>query len=247
LVIAGSSSDAGAGVQIDIKTAHSIGVHACTVITCITAQNTKGVQKVELTKIFEEQLTSVLDDIPITCVKFGVVPDQKQFDVYKKLCKGIPFVLDPVMVAEADTFAFVKEKEKLIEMGKLPECVLMTPNVIECERLVGINPKSVQDARLALSKFKESGIKNCIIKGIKEEHSAIFDLLWLDTKELLFKKPQRPFRYHGSGCCFASAIASYYTLTGDIEKSVVLAESFIENAISKAVKIGKGDVLVVMP
>lgn len=247
LLIAGSSSDSGAGVQIDLKTCQSIGLYACSVLTCVTAQNTRGVQNVEGTGIFEEQLKSVLDDVDISCVKFGVVPDQKHFGIYKKLCKGIQFVLDPVMVAEADTFGFVKEKQGLIEMAGSPDCVISTPNLIECERLTGVKVDSLDTARDAASSFRKLGISKCIIKGIKVSEAELCDYLFIGKEERIFSKRRTPFRYHGSGCSFATAIACHYALTGDVEQSVVLAEQFIGRAIRRAISLGKGEVKVVVP
>lgn len=256
LIIAGSSSDGGAGVQIDIKTAHVIGAYATTVITCLTAQNTMGVKKVEITSMFEEQLKAVLEDIEIDCIKFGVMPDQRQFDVFQKSCKDIPFVLDPVMVAEADNYGFVKEVKKLLSIGSLDNCVIMTPNLIEASKLTGIKINSISDAELAYIKLKEEGVANCIIKGVgvPDNPKLIADVLFYyseknhsNYKKKVFLKERKPYNYHGSGCCFATAIASYYMFTENILTSVLLAERFIDQAISRAVFIGQGHVKVVVP
>ncbi len=246
LIIAGSSSDGGAGVQIDLKTAHSLGIYATTAITCLTAQNTRGVNKIENTSIFEEQLEAILDDIEISCIKIGLVPEKSYFESFEKVCKNIPFVLDPVMTAEADDYNFQVQLESIIEMAKKKECLICTPNLIEARKLSGIEVNSVESAEICLKKLDQMGIKRVIVKGIIKMEKII-DIGNLDGKRMFFSKERMPFRYHGSGCCFATAIACYYLKERNIENALELAEQFIEKAIRMAKKKGKGDLMIVMP
>lgn len=249
LVIAGSSSDSGAGIQMDLKTFHSFGIYATSVITCLTAQNTTGVKNVELTKIFEEQLLAVLSDIEISVVKFGVVPDKEYFKIFKKHCNYLKYVLDPVMVAEADSFSFVKEKEALIEMAKNKNCLISTPNLIEAERLSGIKINDLSSGIEAVNKLKRLGLKSFIIKGVKYSENQICDIFFnqnLDEPRLFIKK-KLPYKFHGSGCCFASVMAANYYISNSLYNSVVLAEDYIEKVLNRAEKIGKGEVLVAIP
>ncbi|MCX8167134.1 MAG: hydroxymethylpyrimidine/phosphomethylpyrimidine kinase, partial [Candidatus Micrarchaeota archaeon] len=191
----------------------------------------------------------VLDDLDIEVIKFGVVPDKEYFKVFEKKCKGIPFVLDPVMVAEADSFSFVKEKETLSEMARNRDCLIITPNLIEAERLTDVKITDTSTCLAAINQFKRLKIKNAVIKGIRYSENELCDVYYDSNLPDLkyFVKERKPFRYHGSGCCFASAIAAFYYLCRDIQNSVVLAEDFIQRAIFRAEKIGKGEVLVVMP
>ncbi|OIO23432.1 hypothetical protein COT30_02860 [Candidatus Micrarchaeota archaeon CG08_land_8_20_14_0_20_49_17] len=172
LVIAGSSSDSGAGLQIDLKTAQSIGVYAATAVTCITAQNTQGVRAAESVSdsMLEAQIAAVVDDFQFEVVKIGLVTNPKHFEIIGRLVGGKKIVLDPVMTAQADTYKFAgnAEAESLNAMKSfLKNVAVATPNLHEAGQLSGIEVTDMKSAKLAAKEIISLGAKYVLVKAIK--------------------------------------------------------------------------------
>ncbi len=253
LVIAGSSSDSGAGLQIDLKTAQAIGVYAATAVTCVTAQNTLGVRAAENVSdsMLEAQIAAVVDDFQFEVVKIGLVTNPKHFEIIGRLVVGKKIVLDPVMTAEADTHKFAgnAEAESLNAMKSfLKNVVVATPNLHEAGQLSGIAVTDMKSAKLAAKEIISLGAKYVLIKAVMSGNTVHDVLAFEHEGKIRYKSYKKNFidkKLHGSGCMLASAIASYLSKGMDVEKSVKLAERFVHRAIIKAEKIGNG-IYVVM-
>ncbi|MBI4053061.1 MAG: hydroxymethylpyrimidine/phosphomethylpyrimidine kinase [Candidatus Diapherotrites archaeon] len=249
LVIAGSSSDAGAGVQMDLKASHALGVYAATVLTCITAQNTQGVSMVESVsdELFEAQLKAVLDDIEFDVVKVGVVTNKNHFGIMERMLKGRRFVVDPVMVA-ATAHEFATEPGALKSFLKNAE--ICTPNRFEAEKLSGMKISGLQDAKGTACKILALGPKHVLVKDAAREKGRVCDLLAWKEKGVVrfrvFEKKDAGRKCHGAGCLLAGAIAANLAKGMPVVRAVEVAEKLVDAAIVRAGKIGKG-VFVVMP
>ena len=243
LVIGGSSTTGAAGVEADIKTFASFGVHAAVVVTAIASQNTRGVQDVFYipSSVVSRQIDSVFSDMKIKAVKIGMLGNE---GITKAVSEGLRkwrashIVLDPVMTAQSDGSWLVK-RDGMEEMGKLMRLAIMvTPNRLEAERLTGLKIRSVEDAKKTALILKRKGAGSVIVKGI-HDGDRILDVL-LHKKFKIFSKEVIPTGTHGGGCCFSSAIAACLAKGLSIEDSCEEAEGFIDDAIRNSMKIGHG-------
>lgn len=236
LIIAGSDPSAGAGVQADLKTASAIGVYGLTVITSITAQNTKGVQAIFNLpeEQIETQLNSILEDIDFDGIKIGMVGDEKVAKVIEKFLKNQnkPVVIDPVLVAQSG--GLLSNKEIVSSILKYAD--LITPNMSEAEALTGIKIKKIDDViKAGKNLLKES--KRVLIKGgdskidfdvyFENDYIHKFPIERIDTKNT-----------HGTGCSLATAIASYITLGFDWIESISKARMLIIKALEQGIELG---------
>ena len=246
LIIAGSDSSGGAGIQADIKTVTALGSYAMTAITAVTAQNTKGVKKIISipTEIVQKQITMILDDIGTHAVKIGMIHNVGVIkSVYKTLkkYKSKNVVLDPVMIA--------KGGEKLINDGSikhlkkllLPLCTLVTPNIPEAEVLTGYSISSKEDMIKAAKKILNMGSKNVLIKGGHLKNKMIFDILVTKKGIKVFSKRKiKTKNTHGTGCTLSSALATCLSQKKDIYKSCKISLKYVDRGIVAAPNYGKG-------
>jgi len=248
LTIAGSDSSGGAGIQEDLKVFSALGIYGTTVVTAATAQNTKGIQKIEYLSenIISEQIDSILSDIQIDAAKTGMLCTAKIIDlVYRKIKEYNVenLVVDPVMASTSGTELLelsnsnsLKNLRKLIEISKLA-----TPNVYEAEVLSGIKIKNLGDMKFAARK-----IGNCIVTGgdfNDNNINEIVDLLFFDNEFYLFKNKKintnNNIGIHGTGCTFSAAVTSYLAKGSDLLTSVENAEKFTSDLIEHNFSIGK--------
>ena len=244
LTIAGSDSSGGAGIQEDLKVFSAFGVHGTCAITAVTAQNTKGVRKIEFLSpdIVSEQIDSVLSDFKAGAAKTGMLGTAEICDaVYGKLREYNVenLVVDPVMVSTsgADLLEFsdsgtLESLRKLIKIS-----ILTTPNVHEAEILSGIKIKTRRDMECAAEK-----IGNCIITGgdfgSDDEAGYVVDLLFFDNEFLVFKNKKNNSVIHGTGCTFSAAITAGLAGGCDILTSIKKAESFTSDLIGHNLPAG---------
>lgn len=236
LIIAGSDPSAGAGVQADLKTASAIGVYGLTVITAVTSQNTKGVQKIHFVpkEHIISQLHSIAADISFDAVKVGMLGNAAAADaVYDFIKKaGKPVVLDPVMFAQSGGKLSPKDIfEKLFKV-----CELVTPNAAEAEALSGIRIKSLAGMEDAAKKLAKKAARVLVKGGDTDIDCDVYAY-----KSKIEKMPIRRIatkNTHGTGCSLATAIASYYLITGDFHESVHKGREFIRKAILGGVPLG---------
>ena len=246
LIIAGSDSSGGAGIQADIKTVTAFGSYAMTAITAVTAQNTKGVKKVISipAKIVQKQMTMILDDIGTHAVKIGMLhnPDIIR-SVYKTLkkYKSKNIVLDPVMIAKGGAKLISYNSIKYLKKLLLPLCTIVTPNIPEAEVLTGYSISSKEDMIKAAKKILNMGSKNVLLKSGHLKNKMIFDVLATKKGIKIFRKRKiRTKNTHGTGCTLSSAVATCLSQKKSIEKSCQISLRYVDRAIISAPGYGKG-------
>lgn len=244
LTIAGSDSSGGAGIQEDLKVFSAFGVHGTCAITAVTAQNTKGVRKIEFLSpgIVSEQMDSVLCDFKTGAAKTGMLGTAEIIGIiYKKLREyGVEnIVVDPVMVStsgvdllELSSSRTLENLRKLIKISKLA-----TPNVHEAEVLSGIEIKNHGGMERAAKK-----IGNCIITGgdfgINEDSGYVVDLLFFDDEFMVFRNKKNNSVIHGTGCTFSAAITAGLAEGSDLLTAIKKAESFTSDLIEHNLPAG---------
>ena len=246
LIIAGSDSGGGAGIQADIKTAAAFGVYAGTAITAVTAQNTTGVQAIEAMspELVRAQIRSFLDDIGAEVIKIGMLANQAIIEtVAEEIADEQAYiVLDPVMVATSgdkllEDGAIQALKEKLI-----PLCDVITPNVPEAEILTGLKIEEMDDLNKAGEKLLEMGAYAAVMKGGHLDGKIVVDVLVSEDENAMMTAPRIHSRHtHGTGCTLASAIAANMALGLPLDEAVNVAREFVFEAIRSAPKLGAGN------
>jgi hydroxymethylpyrimidine/phosphomethylpyrimidine kinase len=246
LIIAGSDSSGGAGIQADIKTVTSLGCYAMTAITAVTAQNTTGVKSIIPIKPKEilNQIEFTVKDLKPNAIKIGMLHSAKVISVVIKSLKKIntkKIVLDPVMVAKGGTklinnAAIADIKKKLIR-----KILLITPNIPEAELLTGTKINSVNDMIKAGQLLINDGASNVLIKGGHLKSDQLSDVL-LNRKIIkIFKsKKYKSKNTHGTGCTLSSAIATNLSCGKDLIKSCELGIKYVNEAIKTNLNFGQG-------
>ena len=246
LIIAGSDSSGGAGIQADIKTVTALGSYAMTAITAVTAQNTKGVKKIISipTEIVKKQITMILDDIGTHAVKIGMLHNTDIIkSVYKTLkkYKSKNVVLDPVMIAKGGAKLLNNNSIKYLKKLLLPLCTLVTPNIPEAEVLTGYSISSKEDMIKAAKKILNMGSKNVLLKGGHSKSKMIFDILASKKEIKIFTKRKiRTKNTHGTGCTLSSALATCLSQKKNVIKSCKISLRYVDKAIASAPGYGKG-------
>ena len=214
LIIAGSDSSGGAGIQADIKTVTALGSYAMTALTAVTSQNTKGVKSISSisTKNLQEQITMVLDDIGANAVKIGMLHDASIIKCVYKILKKYKIkniVLDPVMIAKGGSRLVSNNSVNYLKKLLIPLCNVVTPNIPEAEVLTGHSISSKEDMIKAAKKIINMGAKNVLLKGGHLKNKMIFDILVSKKEIKIFPKRKIKTRHtHGTGCTLSSALAT---------------------------------------
>lgn len=247
LIIAGSDSGGGAGIQADIKTVTAMGGYAMTAITALTAQNTTGVYGIhDVPEWFiRKQIMLVLSDIGADSIKTGMLSTPSILVTVaaciRRYARDIPFVLDPVMVAKGGAPLLRNDAVDILKEKLLPMASLVTPNIPEAELLTGISIRTTADMQSAGEKLLKMGAKAALIKGGHMGGNQLTDLLVTDNQLIYFKSKRiNTLHTHGTGCTFASAIATGLANRQKLEKSVYNAKSYLISAIKAAPGFGKG-------
>ena len=247
LTLAGSDSGGGAGIQADIKTISLLGSYAASAITALTAQNTRSVASIySLPPSFViDQLDTVLSDIHIDVIKTGMLHTPAIISAIAEYVSGlrtmIPMIIDPVMVATNGGSLMESEAVKLYTKQLLPQAYLLTPNIPEAEKLLGISIKNEFDMEQAAMELHSLGAANVLVKGGHLTGNSSTDILY-DGKECHRLHTERIFtaNTHGTGCTCASAIATYLAQGEPLSNAVKKSKEFITSAIQSARPIGKG-------
>lgn len=247
LIIAGSDSGGGAGIQADIKTVTMLGGYAATAITAITAQNTQGVQKVKAVDaaLVKEQALAVLEDIGADAIKTGMLHSESIIQLVVELAErfpAIPLIVDPVMVAKGGHSLLKKSAMASLRQDLLPKAALVTPNIPETEILAStlINgPDGMLNAGRRL--IKQTGCQAVLVKGGHGKTDPVIDMLVTPKSSKAFENTRlNTVHTHGTGCTLASAIATYIALGYPLPKAVRLARHYVQQAIQHAPGLGKG-------
>ena len=244
LSIAGSDPSSGAGIQGDVKTYSTLGAYGLCVVTAITSQNTlkfSAVQEVSADMI-KSQLDSVFSDFKIDVIKIGMVYSSSIIKaIYSKLAKTkIPIILDPVF--ESTTGGILLQKNAFVDFKKLlvPLAYVITPNILEAEKLTGIKIRSKSDIKHALRKILSIGAKNVVIKGGHLKGNIVTDFVLENSNFYEFSGKRIPITNHGGGCGFSASLAFSIAKGKSIRESIKFAKEFVEESIKKSQKIGKG-------
>ncbi|BEQ14392.1 bifunctional hydroxymethylpyrimidine kinase/phosphomethylpyrimidine kinase [Desulfoferula mesophila] len=244
LIIAGSDSGGGAGIQADLKAAAALGAHAMTVITALTAQNTKEVRAVHPTPLdfVEQQFAAVAEDIGMDAVKTGMLHSAELVELVAKLLglTKVPVVVDPVMVSKGGGVLLDPQAVEALKLLLLPRATLVTPNLDEAEALLGREVRSraaMEDAAAALVAL---GAGAALVKGghLQGEPG---DLLYDGRESLFFSAPRIETPHtHGTGCTLATAIASLLAQGWELAPAVERARLLVRRAIAGGLVLGHG-------
>ena len=246
LIIAGSDSSGGAGIQADLKTVTSLGSYGMTAITAVTVQNTTGVKSVvsiDPKKIYE-QIVFTSEDIKPDAIKIGMLHST---EVIKKVLKALEkikvkkIILDPVMIAKGGARLIDEKAIKILKKELIKKVDLITPNIPEAEVLAEMKINTVEDMILAANKLIVLGAKNVLIKGGHLNKKKLFDI-FLSKKDFKIFESKKFItkNTHGTGCTLSSAITTFYSCGKSIKKSCELAIKYVNSAIKSNPKLGKG-------
>lgn len=247
LIVAGSDSGGGAGIQADIKSVTALGGFAATAITALTAQNTVGVHDVYPVDVgfIQKQMRVVLDDIGADCLKTGMLHSPEVIDavcdVFESDAAGIPVVVDPVMVAKGGAALLAEEAVSTLRDRLLPLAHVITPNIPEAETLLGESIATVDDMKTAAEKLKSFGPAAVVLKGGHMEGNDLTDVLLDDDGFHLFETKRVDTAHtHGTGCTLASSIAAGVAQGMALPDAVGRAQAYVVVAIKGAPGYGDG-------
>ena len=247
LIIAGSDSSGGAGIQADIKTVTSLGCYAMTAITAVTAQNSTGVKSIIPIKPKEisNQIEFTSEDIKPNAIKIGMLHSQEVISAVIKSLKKInikKIVLDPVMVAKGGSKLINNQAIVVIKKKLIKKILLITPNIPEAELLTNMKINSINDMIQAGQLLINLGAKNVLIKGGHLNSKQMNDV-FLNKKIIkIFKnKKYKSKNTHGTGCTLSSAIAANLSCGKDLIKSCELGIKYVNEAIKSNLNFGKGN------
>ncbi|MBN1773069.1 MAG: bifunctional hydroxymethylpyrimidine kinase/phosphomethylpyrimidine kinase [Deltaproteobacteria bacterium] len=247
LIVAGSDSGGGAGLQADVKTVTALGGYAATAVTAVTAQNTEGVFGIHAVPpgFVAYQLELVLDDLGADAIKTGMLATAEVIDavveVLARLAPDVPLVVDPVMAAKGGHALLEPAAARTLRERLVPRAMVVTPNLPEAEALTG-RPVGDPAARLAAARaLLDLGPRAVLLKGGHADGSDVVDLLVTRDGVRSFSSPRLETRHtHGTGCTLASAIAVGLAQGLALEHAVARARSYVLQALRSAPGYGRG-------
>lgn len=247
LVVSGSDSSGGAGIQADVKTITALGGYAMTALTALTAQNTEGVNGIIETPagFIAKQMRLVLKDIGADVVKIGIVPSADAVEAvhytYMEMADGVPIVLDPVMMTDGGQPLVDREAIHLVRQHFLLHAQIVTPNIPEVEVLAGVEIHSLDDMKHAAESMITLGSQAVLLKGGKFSGEKVYDILYDENGIEVFEaKRVKTAHTHGAGCTLASAIAVSLAQKYTLRDAVVRARDYVRTAILTAPGFGHG-------
>ena len=246
LIIAGSDSSGGAGIQADIKTVTALGSYAMTAITAVTSQNTTGVKSIVSIepKEISNQIIFTSRDIKPDVIKIGMLHSSRVIESVVKSLENVKVkkvILDPVMVAKGGAKLIDDKAIKLLKDKLIKKVLLITPNIPEAEILTKTKIKSKEDMIFAANKLIEFGARNVLIKGGHLNSKIVQDILVSKTDIKIFNSQRyKTKNTHGTGCTLSSAIATFLSCGKTIKKSCELGIKYVNSAIKTNPRYGKG-------
>jgi hydroxymethylpyrimidine/phosphomethylpyrimidine kinase len=245
LIIAGSDSGGGAGVQADIKTVTVLGGYAATAITAITVQNTLGVTDVHPVphRIIAAQARAVLDDIGADVIKTGMLGDAATVALVAELiaAAGLPAVIDPVITAKGGAALLADAAVAALRDLLVPRAALLTPNAPEAAVLTGLAVETTDDLRRAGQALLAAGAQAVLMKGGHVPGARVVDLLLTPVGETVFEGERIDSRHtHGTGCTLASACAAGLAQGLPLVEAVARAWDYVHQAMLSAPGFGAG-------
>jgi hydroxymethylpyrimidine/phosphomethylpyrimidine kinase len=245
LTIAGSDPSGGAGIQADLKTFHQFGVYGEAVITLITVQNTRGVDRVEFLApdLIADQIRAVLDDIPPAAAKTGALGNCGIIEAVAGLAAGFPFplVVDPVILSKHGGALLEADAVEALKTRLLPHAFLVTPNLEEAALLTGTEVRNVADMRRAAEKLAALGPRAVLVKGGHLGDGDATDVLFYQGEFREFTSPRiATHNTHGTGCTLSAAITAGLASGRDLPEAVERAKRYVTAAIRSNPELGGG-------
>jgi hydroxymethylpyrimidine/phosphomethylpyrimidine kinase len=246
LIIAGSDSSGGAGIQADIKTVTSLGSYAMTAVTAITSQNTTGVKSIASInpKEIEKQIIFTCKDIKPDAIKIGMLHSSS---VIKSVISSIAeikvkkIILDPVMVAKGGAKLINNKAIQILKSKLIKKVILITPNIPESEILTKTKIKNVKDMIYAGKILLNLGAQNVLVKGGHLNSRIVQDVFINQNEIKIFKNKKITTKNtHGTGCTLSSAITVFFSCGKPLKKSCELGIKYVNNAIGSKINYGKG-------
>lgn len=245
LIIAGSDSGGGAGIQADIKSVTMLGGYAATAITAVTVQNTLGVSGVHPIpiEVVAAQARAVLDDIGADAIKTGMLGDTAMVETVAQIIEqaGVPAVVDPVMVAKGGSNLLAADAIDAVRSLMIPRAALLTPNAPEAEALTGLPVADLDGQRRVGEALLELGAAAVLMKGGHVPGETVTDVLMTREGETTFSGERLHTRHtHGTGCTLASACAAGVAQGMSLEQAVARAWDYVHEALRLAPGFGAG-------
>lgn len=246
LIVAGSDSSGGAGIQADIKTVTMFGAYAATAVSAITVQNTLGVSDVLPLEpdIIVRQMQAVLDDIGADVVKTGMLHSTEVIEAVAQELdarSGLKLVVDPVMVATSGDPLLQEDAMIALRNLLVPAATILTPNMPEAARLTGQSVETLDDQKRAADALMGLGPSAVLVKGGHGEGTDVHDVLVTEDSIEVMSSPRiDTLHTHGTGCTLASAIAALLSQGAPMRDAVSIARDYVHEAIATAPGFGKG-------
>ena len=247
LIVAGSDSGGGAGIQADIKAVTMLDGFAATAITALTAQNTQGVFGILAVapEFIRQQIEVVLDDIGADAIKTGMLHDDAVIETVASTLAAraatVPLVVDPVMVAKGGAQLIVADAVDALKQLLIPRAAVLTPNLPEAEILIGRTIDTLDAMRLAADALLSLGCRAVLLKGGHLPGDVLYDVLASAEGQRVWQSARIETRHtHGTGCTLASAIATGLAQGLALEAAVERARDYVHRAIATAPGIGHG-------
>jgi len=246
LTIAGSDSSSGAGIQADLKTFAAHGVYGTCAIAALTAQNTQGVQRAMPVEpdMVAAQIAAIAEDFPISGVKTGMLGTAAIVEAVAESVKrfALPnLVVDPIVRSSSGAPLLDGDGLARLRTALLPLAAVVTPNWTEAEALTGIRVTSVEDACLAARALLDLGARAVVVTGGHGPDDDIADVLVTRDGVSEFRSSRVAGRStHGTGCAFSAALAAHLAHGRPLDDAIVLAQSFVADAIRDGFNLGTG-------
>jgi hydroxymethylpyrimidine/phosphomethylpyrimidine kinase len=247
LIVAGSDSSGGAGIQADLKTVSALGGFSMTAITALTAQSTLGVFGVHPVppEFVVQQMRVVLDDIGADAIKIGMLGSAEVVNAvadFLDTIDPIPLVLDPVMVSSSGSALLDAQGVVALKQRLVPKALLLTPNLREAEALTGLEVDNLAAMEKAAERLLDLGVRNVLIKGGHLEGDELIDLLIGEAGRAEFRHPRIDTSHtHGTGCTLASAVAARLARGVTLCDAVAQGHDYVQRAIRNAPGLGQGN------
>ena len=246
LIIAGSDSGGGAGLQADVKTVTMLGGHASVAVTAVTVQNTLGVHAILpiAADLVRAQGLAVLDDIGADAIKIGMLGSPEVAEAAAALIEDagdVPTVIDPVLSAKGGAALADDATLRALRERLLPLAALLTPNAPEAAALTGLEVETTEDLRRAAEALLRAGARAVLVKGGHLPGPRVVDVMATSAGETRFESERVDSRHtHGTGCTLASAIATGLAQDRPLEEAVEAAREYVLGAIRHAPGFGAG-------
>jgi len=246
MTIAGSDSGGGAGIQADLKTIAALGGYGTSVITALTAQNTRTVTQIHEVPedMIKAQYEAIMEDIGADAIKIGMLSSSIIIKTVADLLRqqsAQHVVLDPVMIAKSGAQLLQDDAVDALITELLPRCTLLTPNIPEVEKIIGYTVSTDEEIQNAALQLSERGVRASLIKGGHLKRPHVMNTLFDGNEFHRFTTTRLKNTYsHGTGCTLSSAIATYLGYNKPIEQAVELSIQYVSEGMKHGYIVGTG-------